>query len=478
MLSRVAIESARELADILEQRRAVLVPYAETPVANLVEQSEPVEPIAETVVEAIEQLATVTVTPVEGYLAESHDDAMGIAVRPVIDLINRRLTLARTVINPMIDDYANAMTALISDKLPLTPKIELVEQDAYYANPLVLNIFEGYLSDSQAEVDGFKLSPETDFRLYLMTGSRLIDEKIKGILETYGEHEMFEALRAYFLEAKPFTIIPPSISRQYTREVAIQFLAHFVLRKLFTSNELLPNEASEQQQELHLMKALNITANNVHNYVKFHNDNNQRQPLFAEQNPEEKDTIYVYEPMYRQFKEQQGNDISVFGAYLQDGYRNVTLSDIVTNAQKYSQKHDIFVRRRETEIVSARREELIRAAKQSIGTVISRIPADISLQLTGKENNEAEFTIRGNTYLNNPRLIVPEDVWSFASNIICIGLLPELELDKFFDTMESYLKPGVGVQELTPNEAAYYAILKEVVNYFMSQTSLDNASTR
>lgn len=478
MLSRVAIESARELADILEQRHAVLRPYAETPVANLVEQSEPVEPIAETVVEAMEQLATVTVTPVEGYLAESHDDAMGIAVRPVIDLINRRLTLARTVINPMIDDYANAMTALISDKLPLTPKIELVEQDAYYANPMVLNIFEGYLSDSQATVDGFKLPLETDFRLYLMTGSRLIDEKIKGIIETYGEHEMFEALRDYFLEAKPFTIIPPSISRQYTREVAIQFLAHFVLRKLFTSNELLLNEVSEQQQELHLMKALNITANNVHNYVKFHNSNTQRQQLFAEQNPEEKNTIYVYEPIYNQFKEQQGNDISVFGAYLQDGYRNVTLSDIMTNAQKYSQQHDIFVRRRETEIVNARREELIRAAKQTIGTVINRIPADISLQLTGKENNEAEFTVRGNTYLNNPRLIVPEDVWSFASNVICIGLLPELELDKFFDTMESYLKPGVGVQELTPSEAAYYAILKEVVNYFMSQTSLDNASVR
>lgn len=478
MLSRVAIESARELADILEQRHAVLRPYAETPVANLVEQSEPVEPIAETVVEAMEQLATVTVTPVEGYLAESHDDAMGIAVRPVIDLINRRLTLARTVINPMIDDYANAMTALISDKLPLTPKIELVEQDAYYANPMVLNIFEGYLSDSQATVDGFKLPLETDFRLYLMTGSRLIDEKIKGIIGTYGEHEMFEALRAYFLEAKPFTIIPPSISRQYTREVAIQFLTHFVLRKLFTSNELLPNEVSEQQQELHLMKALNITANNVHNYVKFHNSSTQRQQLFAEQNPEEKNTIYVYEPIYNQFKEQQGNDISVFGAYLQDGYRNVTLSDIMTNAQKYSQQHDVFVRRRETEIVNARREELIRAAKQTIGTVINRIPADISLQLTGKENNEAEFTVRGNTYLNNPRLIVPEDVWSFASNVICIGLLPELELDKFFDTMESYLKPGVGVQELTPNEAAYYAILKEVVNYFMSQTSLDNASVR
>lgn len=476
MLSRIAIESARELAEILEQRNTVIRPYADTPVANLVEQSEPVEPISQTIVEAMEQLATVTVAPADGLLAESHDDSMGLAVQPVIDLVNRRLVLARTVINPMIDEYTDAITATVSDQLPLTPKIELVEKDAYYANPLILNIFEGYIAKSDNIVDGFKLGMDFDFRKYLMTGSRLVDEKIKGIIETYGEIFIEEELRPYFVEGKQFKILPPVVNRHFAKETAIQFLAHFILRNLYTFSDALPNEDSETQQELHLMKALGLTANNVRNYVNVTNDYLSRGRLFAEQGTEDKNTIYVYEPSYRNFKEQNGNDVSVFGAYLQNGYRNVTVDELIAKGDEYKLAHDTFVRRREGEISLARHQELIKAALKNIAVVINRIPADISEQLTGSPNNEAEFVKRANEYLSNPRLSVPDNIWSFASNVICQGLLPELELDKFFNTMEEYLKPGYGVQVLTPNEAAYYAILKEVVEYFMSQTSLDNIS--
>lgn len=476
MLSRIAIESARELAELLERRKAVLRPYADTPVANLVEQSEPVEPIGETIVETMEQLATVTVSPVDGYLAESHDDSMGLAVQPVIDLINRRLKLARTVINPMIDAYADAITATVSEKLPLTPRIEVVENDAYFANPLILKVFEGYIADADSTVTGFKLGTDFDFRKHLMTGSRMVDEKIQGIIETYGEMEIEEALREYFVNGKTFAILPSLMNRNFTKETAIQFLAHFILRNLYTTGDILPNEVSEQQQELHLMKALGITANNIRNYVNVHAEYEKRGRLFTEPNNEDKNAIYVYEPNYRKFKEQNGNEISVFGAYLQDRRNFLTVDEVLANANVYHQAHDDFVRRRENEVSLARREELIKAALQNLSVIISRIPADISEQLTGQADNEAEFVKRGDTYLNNPRLIVPDNVWSFASNVVLQGLLPELELDKFFDSMEEYLKPGIGVKELTPNEAAYYAILKEVVDYFMSQTSLDSSS--
>ena len=51
-----------------------------------------------------------------------------------------------------------------------------------------------------------------------------------------------------------------------------------------------------------------------------------------------------------------------------------------------------------------------------------------------------------------------------------------MELKPFFDTMEKYLRPVEGVAELDAKQAAYYAILNEIVTYFLSQTSMDHAN--
>lgn len=480
MLSRISIESARALADVLDQQGRVLVPVEDTPVDALVEQTEPVEPIGSTVEEAMETLATVTVTAVPGLTAETHDDAMQDTVQPVIELINRRLCLARRVINPLINEYDRLMLADIQGLLPMTPKIEAVEYDTYYSTPSVQNLFNGYNVSSDETAAGFRI-PEFNYKDYIYTGSRTIDNKINEIIEQYGEGHVEQVLNEYFQNKREFIQLPIRMAKASTDEIAYQFLAHFVLRKLYNQGEVIPGEGLENEQNLHLMKALAITSTNIRNYVSTNNNWVEKGILFADPAEDSVNTIRVYAPSYNKYQEAQGNDVSVFGAYVSDKPYTVTYQQVLDRKDEYSDLHDKTVHRRNLELSVERNNKIRAAALRHLGEIILQIPEDVVLSLPfdrGENTLDAVQRIlvqRGKDYIENPATPIGDDLWSYASDILCAGVLTELELKSFFDTMEKYLRPAEGVAELDAKEAAYYAVLNEVVTYFLSQTSMDAA---
>ena len=480
MLSRVAIEAARELAEVLERGQRTLRPVEETPVDNLVQHTEPVEPIEETVEEAMETLATVTVTAVPGLTAETHDDAMAEAVQPVVELVNRRLALARQVVNPLITEYDRLMLSEVQNEIPTSPSINVIPYDDYYSNTAVQNIFKGYNVAGDETTPGFKIE-NFNFRDYLTTGSRLVDEKIQAILAEVNQSFLSVALDGYFKQGESFTQKPIRLAKASTEEVAVQFIAHFILRKLYNSDVVIPNEGDEVHRNLHLMKALAITAKNVENYVASNNEWIEKGRLFAEPDQDE-NVINVYGPSYQSYQENQGQDISVLGAYLSRPTTILSYQNVLDKKDEYNGIHDQTMLRRQTDLANSRNAVIRNAAIRHLGTIVSQIPDDVLLALEiERDSDDLEalrslLISRGKAYIEDPRTPIGEDLWSYASDIICGALLTEMELKSFFDTMEKYLRPVEGVAELDAKQAAYYAILNEIVTYFLSQTSMDHAN--
>ncbi|MDO9923369.1 hypothetical protein Q7378_01065 [Glaesserella parasuis] len=64
MLTRLSLESARELSELLNNRGRVVVPTEETPLEQLVEVSEPISTVTpQDIASSIESLAESTYTP-------------------------------------------------------------------------------------------------------------------------------------------------------------------------------------------------------------------------------------------------------------------------------------------------------------------------------------------------------------------------------------------------------------------------------
>lgn len=480
MLTELTLESAKVLAEELERRKAYLVPNVDTPVEELVKAAEPVtDKVPEEPEAIVKSLEDMTSSPVE-LTPETHDNILEQITVTVSGLLNRRLNLAKNVINPMIGKYTDLISKYIEGYVPQSAEIAEVDFGEFYNHPSARSVFEGYGIKDIEPVQGFRgiILDETNdyYKGALKTGSSFIDSKLKSILDERGEDWYLDTVRNHFTKGEDLLVVKPEVTEDY-REVADKNLVlHMVARHLYDRNETL-NEEPVHDQEIKLLRILGRTSQNINNLFKLQDDLNTKEIVVPVKASTE--SIVVYAPNYRKFLEKGGNN-SILAGYVRTKGPSLSIESLI---EKKASLESIYDKEVSSEVRRLRSESirLMRlGAAQELGKIVQDIPQEVldtipELQ-DDKVNPIAVLLQRGKNYIESSPVTSVEDIYSYASNIITLGLLPELELHMFYNTMDKYLKPAGNGITLTPKQAAYYACLEEVTKYFLSQVSLSSTT--
>lgn len=477
MLTKMSLESARILAEELNRRRVVVQVLPETPLERLVEAGRtPVEVEPETVEASVESLALNTVTSEETGIG-SHDGIMDDITAKVVGLMDRRLTLARTVINPLISNYANAMANAIGDLVPTTPEVTEVDFGDFYDNPIIRDVFSGY-GYSELEplptLSGIQFNDENNYyQDSLTTGSSAIDNKLKDIIDTRGEEWYRNLGRRYFTQGEDLVLAKPELSETYAEVIDENLVAHMLARHFYNLGDPV-NKDNALEYETKLLKILGRTSQNLNLLWKYKDDLDKR-GIVTNTYSTESQKVAVYAPNYRKYLELGGSRTALMGHTRQNGSR-YSVEKLIENKAALENIYDTEVNNKLRQLRSDKYRLLQSAALQNLHAVIEQIPQEVisTIPALVSQPVEAKVTLleRGRNFINSPKGIDLDDIDAYAEDIILLGLLPELELHQFMRGMDKYLKPAVGVNELTPKQAAYYVVLEEVVRFFMSQTSL------
>ena len=190
-----------------------------------------------------------------------------------------------------------------------------------------------------------------------------------------------------------------------------------------------------------------------------------------------KESINVFAPMYRKFIEKGGNNMMLAGYVKTKGPR-LGIESIMLSKEEFENVHDKDVSQKVRQVRSETVRLVRLGALNALPEIVKLVPQEVINTIDGLQgpgiDAQSELYRRGQEYINNNNVDALNDIYSYASNVITLGLLPELELYRFYSTMEKFLKPAMGGLKLTPKQAAYYACLEEVIQYFLSQVSLSS----
>lgn len=477
MLSKFALESARELAEVLEKRDEVIVPIQDTPVHELVTASAPVEQeLPKTIEESIENLEIMSTQPIP-LTGENHDQIQDNVAQETAALINRRIDLARNVINPLIAQYENIIREDIGDTAPVDPEVvEVNFDDDFYRNPSLNAVFSGYNIPVTERVVGFKGfglgDGETHYTNRLKTGSKLIDGKINSIIQNRGDQWVENVVDTYFDKGEEVTVLNPEISEDYSEAVDRNFIIHMLARNYYNSDDIHGKYDSDEKYRLHLTQVLGRTAFNVRGLPESQNRWEQQDRIVASQ---EGLTMTVYGNTYRNFIQKGGNERALFGGFKKHRF-NVTSNIVLQNKTALENLHEDEIQERFNDAASSISIMIVESARKHLPLIAGKIPEEV-LDTIPEIDPEAKLETllkRGYDYINRGREPSPDTLYQYVSGIITIGLLPELELNKFYQRMNHYLNSSNDNHSLTAKQAVYYVILEELSEYFLSQTSLDS----
>ena len=262
------------------------------------------------------------------------------------------------------------------------------------------------------------------------------------------------------------------MTNDYREEADKNLVIHMVARHLYDRNETL-NSEPVKEQELKLLRILGRTSQNINNLFKLQDDLTAKEVVVPVRASNE--GITVYGPNYRKFLDKGGNN-SILAGYVKVKGPALGIEGLlekkVSLESAYDQEVSGEIRRLRLESIRLMRL----GATQELGKIVKDIPVEVLNTIPELQaeniNVEAALMQRGREYIQSTPVTSVEDIYSYASNIITLGLLPELELHMFYNTMDKYLKPSGNGVTLTPAQAAYYACLEEVTKYFLSQVSL------
>lgn len=479
MLSKIALETARELAEELERRRVTVTPLLETPLDGLVEAGLPVEEgeLPNTIETAVESLDINTVV-VDSTSAINHDTQMSSTVANIVSVLDRRLDLARNKINPLATKYEEMIIAEMASIVPETPTITEVNYGEFYDHPLVKDIFSGWGytdTDKLFGLSGIQFNDENNYHIEaLTTGSQFIDDKLKSILDTRGEEWYRTVANKYFTEGAEVNVLTPSLDEAYQEQADENLVTHMLARYFYNKHEP-QNDMSQSDYDIQLLKVLGRTALNANGLLKY-KTTLERDGIVVPDIANESNHILVYGPTYRDYLNKGGNNTALMG-YSRTKGKVLNVDKLIEQTASLEQLYDKEVDQTVRQLRSDRLRIVKRAAYTRLPEIIQEIPDEV-LAVIPEINSDPRLSARqvlldrGTKFIDAPSVIDLDNVYQYALNIITLGLLPELELHSLYNSMMKYLQPSENGPALTPAQAAYYAVLEEVVQYFLSQTSL------
>lgn len=478
MLTKLTLESAVVLAEELERRKLGIVPDQNTPVEELFEASTPVDDkIPQTEEAIVSSLESMAMSPIET-TPETHDNVLDTITETVSGLMNRRLNLAKNFINPLIGRYTDAISKHMETYVPEQMEVNEIDFGDFYTHPLVRNVFQGYAIKGVDPVSGFKgiaFNEDNNYHLdALKTGSEFIDKKLNAILEERGQEWYRDLANRYFTQGEDFVITKPEVSEGYREVADANLVAHMLARHFYNRDEPIVN-MDKAEQDGKLLDILGRTSQNINNLCNMHDDYCKREVVV--ENRIAKESINVFAPMYRKFIEKGGNNMMLAGYVKTKGPR-LGIESIMLSKEEFENIHDKDISQKVRQVRSETVRLVRLGALNALPEIVKLIPQEVINTIDGLQgpgiDAQSELYRRGQEYINNNNVDTLNDIYSYASNVITLGLLPELELYRFYSTMEKFLKPAMGGLKLTPKQAAYYACLEEVIQYFLSQVSLSS----
>lgn len=483
MLSNLSIESARELAEELCRRGVAIAPVEDTPLASLVDasihysgdetkQPTTIEESAQSLAESTNEL--IPMSPV------THDTIQEVVVDNGVSLINRRLQFAKEVINPLTEKYTQLIQERMGTVAPITPEVQTIEFGEFYEHPLIRDVFNGYgLSEVEPIVTLRDIQLTEDHYIDAFnTGSPFIDAKLENIVKERGMEWLETHTRNHFNLGNELALAKPVVSEDYLEEADKNLVLHFMARSLLNKDDVL-NGTERKDYELSLLRLLGRTAQNVKNVYNLKDNLEKQGTVVSPVSTESR--VVVYGPNYAKYVEKGGSNTALMGYVRRKNRAVLGIESILENKASFEAIYDKEVEGK----VKALRYETIRNVKQAalycLGAIVADIPTYIYSTIhelaDPNVNPQAILMGRGRCYIEDVNRLDIEDIYSYASSVITSGLLPELQLDRFYATMDKYTTPQNGM-ELTPKQAAYYAVLEELVEYFLSQTSLDSLKAK
>lgn len=480
MLTRLSLESARELSELLNNRGRVVEPVEETPLEQLTEVAEPISTVTpQDIASSIESLAETTYTPV-AIAPVMHDEVIEQQSTDIADLMNRRLDLARNVINPIIRFALDAVVEEMAKYVPETPIVEEVDFDNFYQHPVLNQVFGGYGNkigvNPISTLKGITFNEENNFyKNALTTGSAFIDNKLNDIVNKYGEEWYQQNAQRYFTRGEDLAIVKPEVSQNYVEEADKNVLIHMLARH-FYNNDHIPQGMDNDAYRLRLLEILARTSQNVNNVVDLQKRLQENDHVTLDVSTES-NKIRVYGPVYRSFLERGGNNTMLMG-YMHRKQKNILpASSIISQGRSLEQLYDDVTKAEIQQVRSDRLRILLRSMREVHPKVVEQVPNEVILSLPGEisaelQNPQSILLERGYSFINTPAAIDLDDIPGYVTQYVTVGLLPELNLAPFFATMDKHIAPQVGGAPLTPSQAAYYACLEEIVGYYVSQTNV------
>ena len=474
MLNKASIEAAVEIADMYKINNSVVIASEETPIAMLVDAGKPIEydNVPEQDIDIVSSLESSSIE-ITGQNINSHDNLIANTTDQIAGVINRRLHLARTFINPLVKEYTDLLVASITNRVPTTPEVVKVEYDNFYTNPLVKDIFKGYGYTELGNLEGLKnveFNEENDYRLgSFKTGSRLVDGVFDRIFAVYGKQWVIEQGVKYFTNGENIDVVNVTNDLDYKQAIDSNLVIHFYARAL-------SNDETVNVDKLHILKILGRTALNINTLIDVINKLDKNETVITKHSMES-NQIFVYGPNYDKYISQGGNDTALAGLVRTKKYHK-SIQHIINDKTSLENIYDTEVTKELIDIRDSKFKLAQQAALTHLVTIVDKIPEQvinsIPALINGPESPKEKLINRGKEYINNPVTLDLDNIPQYALDIITFGLLPELELNAFFKEMERYLTPGNYSAPLTPKQAVYYVVLEEIVRHLLSQVSLDN----
>lgn len=395
--------------------------------------------------------------------------------------MNRRIELARKVISPLVKQYSDLIVGKLSDAVPQSPEVVEVNFSPFFDAPLVRGMFQGYgltETGSVGTMIDIVFNEQNNYHLNAFkTGNNTYDEELNRILQTRGLDWVKANFIKYFTNGEELQLAKPTLSLTYTEQLdaalVVYALAHYLYQH---ENNMVPGNMTQNDYDKRLLTILGRTSQIIEGFYQYRESLN-RNRIVSDQIVTEGHVLHVYGNNYREYLKANGSNTALMGHARKRGMR-LSIETLVEQREQFEKVYDREVTTRITEIRMSQFEKLKAAASSELIAVIDLIPEDVIQsipELSAVTVNVKEVLLRrGQDYIKVITGIDETDPYHFALRIITVGVLPELELFNIYEVMERYLEPGQGFTPLTPKQAVFYAVVEELVKFFLSQVSLSD----
>lgn len=450
MLSQSSLNAAYPLAEALAVKGWALKPVAETPLAQLINaslaQAETVEGVGETQLDASPSFNAMLVdssmqSGPDGKVL--HDEIMSTSVKAISNVIAGNLTLARSIVNPMIKRVFDASQEYIANRTTssLTPmSVVPFQYKQIWSSPILRELVSRYSETSaiDPQLQPIGAVPASDLADTVLTGVGRFDEEVKLFLASGAGDRLAVIWERLFGAQAARTLseaLPPS--RIAVDDVLVAFL---LARRV---QEEIPDGVSMDVASWRAYVSM-IQAQTGRQVIRILErrelDQRNLNLVISATNAVEGEIIVVGDN-YTRWLEEGGSPEVLFGSALSDrrfGYR-----ELLDQAPQYLRVWKTEYTLRQSKIATDKFNFLIAGVGQSMTDLINELPED---ELTCARPVLHE-RLKERLKSIKPKHL--EDIYSVARKAVCRVIFPHTDVERLLDAIDAAAKqyPELDIRE-------------------------------